>query len=72
MPDREKVIKGLTCCVDRPTSELVCEICPYRQHYILGAATQCFDILLQDLLDLFEEQESQAATAKDGEVNETI
>lgn len=61
MSDREKVIKGLKCCVDRPTSELVCEMCPYKQHYIQGAATQCFDILLQDSLDLFEEQESQTA-----------
>jgi len=59
MVDKDKVIKGLKCCVDRPISELVCEECPYKQHYIQGAATQCFDVLLQDSLDLLEEQEYQ-------------
>ena len=55
MPDREKVIKGLECCVKTTIEESKCaDNCPYKSQCWDG--TMFLDIL-QDALELLKAQE---------------
>ena len=47
--DREKVIKGLKCCIH--TDGIECPNCPYRQD------DDCVETLIADVLALLKEQE---------------
>ena len=57
MADKDKVIKGLECCLKYEThaaSGLVCEECPYNKDNHLGTCTAW---LFSDALELLKEQE---------------
>ena len=53
MPDREKVMKGLECCIDI-NAESSCRECPYYNHERCDP-----DDVLRDALALLKEQEAQ-------------
>ena len=67
MPDREKVIKGLECCMkwtgEPNTATCHCSDCSYTNIDILGE--RCLIDLINDALALLKEQE--AIEAKQGE-----
>ena len=53
MPDREKVIKGLECCIIEGDAEEVCPNCPYVDKHPFECTTQ----LMMDALALLREHE---------------
>lgn len=57
MPDREKVIKGLECCIKESDSlySNPCKGCPYE-------GKECIDRLKADALALLKEQEAVEPT----------
>lgn len=61
MPDREKVIRGLECCMkwtgEPNTATCHCSDCSYTNMDILGE--RCLIDLINDALDLLNEQEEQ-------------
>ena len=61
MPDREKVIKGLECCVSGNTA--ICERlgCPYADEHE-GIGDTCIDTLMRDALALLKAQEARVMT----------
>ena len=55
MIDREKVIKGLECCIDQGANEeFDCRKCPY---YVSPARLACWINLQIDAVELLKEQE---------------
>lgn len=57
MPDREKVIKGLECCIKRdPDDQTRCGECPYE--------SACLNRLKIDALELLKEQETEIRQLK--------
>lgn len=53
MPDREKVLQGLECCIRHMEGERVCDECPYDEDFnCLG----CF-VVLRQAIALLREQE---------------
>lgn len=62
MPDREKVIKGLECCVSGNTA--ICERlgCPYADEHE-GIGDTCIDTLMADALALLKAQEAESVDA---------
>jgi hypothetical protein len=55
MPDREKVIKGLTAC-----RKTFCESCPYNATDVKNTNPICLiNEMLSDALDLLKEQETE-------------
>ena len=50
MPDREKVIRGLTICTNHISPIEDCEKCPYQYE------DHCTDTLMMDALDILREQ----------------
>lgn len=69
MPDREKVIKGLECCVSGNTA--ICERlgCPYADEHE-GIGDTCIDTLMADALALLKAQEPRVM--KVGEVRNWV
>lgn len=65
MPDREKVIKGLECCVSGNTA--ICERlgCPYADEHE-GISDTCIDTLMADALALLKAQEAVEPTWRRG------
>lgn len=65
MPDREKVIKGLECCVSGNTA--ICERlgCPYADEHE-GIGDTCIDTLMADALALLKAQEPITGETSDG------
>lgn len=58
MPDREKVMKGLECCIVRdPDAKRNCVECPYNHEGIITNAP-CANGLMADALALLKEQEA--------------
>ena len=55
MPDREKVIKGLGCCI---YSEEECE-CPEDCPYVDDDMSECQAKVMRDALELLKEQQEQ-------------
>ena len=53
MPDREKVIKGLECCLHGP---MQCEKCPYMSE-IGETVPNCVKTMRTDAISLLKEQE---------------
>lgn len=61
MPDREKVIRGLECCITGdPDGSRECKKCPYRRNGITNEP--CFNSLHADALALLREQEARVMT----------
>lgn len=60
MPDREKVIKGLTVCTEYGTPVEDCRKCPYQ------GEEYCTDAVMLDALALLREQEPVKPTEKNG------
>lgn len=57
MPDREKVMKGLECCIVRdPDAKRNCVECPYNHEGFI-TNTPCANGLMADALVLLKEQE---------------
>lgn len=52
MPDREKVIKGLECCI----SEHTCRGCPYREKGECEDSGYYYSKAIEDALALLKEQ----------------
>ena len=68
MDKREKVIKGLECCLPMTTRNGLadCEQCPYDRKITLeGGVTECCHDLMADALALLKEQEPRVMTAED-------
>ena len=66
MVDREKVIKGLECCIPMTLRNGLadCGNCPYdRKITIDGGITECCHDLMTDALALLKAQETEAADA---------
>lgn len=60
MPDLEKVIRGLECCILRdPDDKCRCADCPYNQHEISNAP--CANGLKFDALSLLKSQQARIA-----------
>ena len=60
MPNREKVMKGLECCIPMTLRSGLadCENCPYdRKITIDGGITECCHVLMTDALALLKAQE---------------
>lgn len=67
-PDREKVMRGLECCITGdPDGSRECKKCPYRRKGITNEP--CFNALHADTLALLKEQE--ARVMKREEVDES-
>lgn len=65
MPDREKVIRGLECCiVHDPDAKRNCVECPYNHEGIITNAP-CANGLMSDALALLKEQEARVMTAEE-------
>ena len=66
MPDREKVIKGLECCMkwtgEPNTATCHCSDCSYTNMDILGE--RCLIDLINDALALIKEQETEIRQLK--------
>lgn len=61
MAEREKVIRGLECCITGdPDGIRECKKCPYRRKGITNEP--CFNALHADTLALFREQEPRVMT----------
>lgn len=56
MPDREKVMKGLECCIS-PNTQVNCLECPYGRER--NYRTECIRPLMRDALALLKEQEEK-------------
>lgn len=56
MTDREKVLKGLVCCME-PAAMGHCQDCPYVGFYRNGNINNCTTMLSADALALLNEQE---------------
>lgn len=54
MPDREKVIKGLECCM----SEHICRGCPYREKGECEDGGYYYSKAIEDAIALLREQEA--------------
>ena len=61
MPDREKVIKGLECCINESRIVPACEECPYCE---FEQTCTRLDALHQDALELLKAQEPEAKHGK--------
>jgi hypothetical protein len=60
MPDREKIIKGLTAC-----RKTFCESCPYNATDVKNTNPICLiNEMLSDAIDLLKEQEAEIAFLK--------
>ena len=60
MIDRDKVIKGMECCLDYDPDNITCPECPYDDSYKLYTTTRwCIGQLIEDALSLLREQEPQ-------------
>ena len=53
MPDIEKVIKGLECCLNNNN----CKACPYEKEF--DRAFDCIDRTRKDAIELLKEQQKQ-------------
>ena len=66
MTEREKVIRGLECCIiGDPDGSRECKKCPYRRKGITNEP--CFNALHADALALLREQEPRVMTKNDVE-----
>ena len=55
MPDREKVLQGLECCIRKLEGQRVCDECPYDEDFnCLG----CSDVLRQAIALLRDQNET--------------
>jgi hypothetical protein len=64
MADREKVIRGLECCITcDPDGSRECKKCPYRRKGITNEP--CFNALHADALALLKEQEPRVMTKEE-------
>lgn len=53
MPDREKVLQGLECCIRKMEGQRVCDECPYDEDFnCLGCS-----VVLKQAIALLREQE---------------
>lgn len=53
MPDKEKVLQGLECCIRKLEGQRVCDECPYDEEFnCLGCS-----IVLRQAITLLREQE---------------
>lgn len=68
MTNREKVIKGLECCLRYAQTEYLtlkeCEGCPYSEVITMGTTCSTLAPLLTDALELLREQEREEDDGK--------
>ena len=70
MAEREKVIRGLKCCIiGDPDDSRECKKCPYRRKGITNEP--CFNALHADALALLREPEARVMTLKELQAIET-
>ena len=62
MPDREKVIKGLECCLHGP---MQCKKCPYMSE-IGETVPNCVKTMRTDAISLLKEQEPVTPIEREG------
>lgn len=69
MADREKVIKGLGCCMNGVNSIPKCEACPYADEH-----GRCYklDELHRDALELLKGQEPRVLTLEEARTYEVV
>ena len=63
MDMRDKVIKGLQCCINGERKEPACEDCPYRE---VDTCTKLHE-LHQDMLDILKADKPRVLTMKEAE-----
>lgn len=64
MAEREKVIRGLECCITGdPDGSRECKKCPYRRNGITNEP--CFNALHADALALLKEQKARVMTLEE-------
>ena len=71
MVDREKVIKGLECCISG--NPAICKRvgCPYAEEHD-GIGDVCIDHLMADAVALLKAQEPRLITVEDFENNPNV
>ena len=57
MPDRERIIRAIGCCISDPDGKRACDKCPYGEAQANGR--HCQNLMHNDALALLKEQEAK-------------